>query len=65
MEDLKRHFEMGYSPSNATMVVVGDVTPEQIFQLCGKYIEAITPHAPPPPNLSSLPSHRESSKTST
>src|ERR1700687_5999885 len=49
MEDLKRHFEMGYSPSNATMVVVGDVTPEEIFQLCGKYIEAITPHAPPPP----------------
>ena len=49
MEDLKHHFEMGYSPSNATMVVVGDVTPEEIFQLCGKYIEPITPHAPPPP----------------
>ena len=49
MEDLKHHFEMGYSPSNATMVVVGDVTPEEIFQLCGKYIEPITSHAPPPP----------------
>src|SRR5713101_4707742 len=49
MEDLKHHFEMGYSPSNATMVVVGDVTPEEIFQLCEKYIEPISSHAPPPP----------------
>ncbi|MGB2671164.1 MAG: pitrilysin family protein [Candidatus Acidiferrum sp.] len=49
MDDLKHHFEMGYSPSNATMVVVGDVTPEEIFQLCEKYIETIPSHAPPPP----------------
>ena len=49
MEDLKHHFEMGYSPSNATMVVVGDVTPEEMFQLCEKYIEPIPSHAPPPP----------------
>jgi zinc protease len=49
MEDLKHHFEMGYSPSNATMVVVGDVMPEEIFQLCEKYIEPIPSHAPPPP----------------
>lgn len=49
MEDLKHHFEMGYSPSNATMVVVGDVTPEEIFNLCGKYIEPIPSHGPPPP----------------
>jgi zinc protease len=49
MEDLKHHFEMGYSPSNATMVVVGDVTPEEIFQICEKTIEPIPSHAPPPP----------------
>src|SRR6202166_3535587 len=48
IDDLKRHFAMGYSPSNATMVVVGDVTPEEIFQLCEKTIEPIPPHAPPP-----------------
>jgi zinc protease len=47
--DLKHHFEMGYSPSNATMVVVGDVTPDEIFQLCEKTIEPIPSHAPPPP----------------
>ncbi|GAC1624152.1 MAG: pitrilysin family protein [Candidatus Acidiferrum sp.] len=47
IDDLKRHFEMGYSPSNATMVVAGDVTPEEIFALCEKYIEPIPSHAPP------------------
>jgi zinc protease len=49
IEDLKHHFEMGYSPSTATMVVVGDVTPEEVFQLCEKTIEPIPAHAPPPP----------------
>jgi len=49
IDDLKRHFAMGYSPSNATMVVVGDVTAEEIFQLCEKTIEPIPSHAPPPP----------------
>jgi len=49
MEDLKHHFEMGYSPSNATMVVVGDVSADEIFALCEKMIEPIPSHAPPPP----------------
>ena len=49
LEDLKHHFEMGYSPNNAVMVVAGDVTPEEIFQLCEKFIEPIPSHAPPPP----------------
>jgi zinc protease len=53
--DLKHHFEMGYSPSNATMVVVGDVTPDQIFQLCEKTIEPIPSHAPPPPVITVEP----------
>jgi zinc protease len=49
LDDLKHHFAMGYSPSNATMVVVGDVSPEEVFALCEKYIEPIPAHAPPPP----------------
>jgi zinc protease len=49
MADLKHHFEMGYSPNNATMVVVGDVSAEEIFLMCEKYIEPIPTHAPPPP----------------
>jgi zinc protease len=49
LADLKHHFEMGYSPNNATMVVVGDVSPDEIFQMCEKYIDPIPTHAPPPP----------------
>jgi zinc protease len=49
MADLKHHFEMGYAPNNATMVVVGDVSPEEIFKLCETYIEPIPTHNPPPP----------------
>jgi zinc protease len=47
-EDLRRHFEMGYSPSNATMVVSGDVKAEEIFKLAEKYIGPISSHLPPP-----------------
>jgi zinc protease len=49
MEDLKHHFEMGYSPSNATMVVCGDVSADNVFKLAEKYIEPIPSHTPPPP----------------
>ena len=55
MDDLKHHFEMGYSPNNATMVVVGDVTSDEIFQLCEKYIEPIPTHVPPPPVMTIEP----------
>jgi zinc protease len=55
MEDLKHHFAMGYSPSNSTMVVVGDVTPEEVFAFCEKYIEPIPSHAPPPPVTTTEP----------
>lgn len=47
LEDLKRHFEMGYSPSNATMVVSGDTTAEEIIRLAEKFIEPIPSHEPP------------------
>ncbi len=48
VDDLKRHFEMGYSPSNATMVVVGDVNAADVIRLATQYIEPIAAHAPPP-----------------
>lgn len=48
LEDLRHHFEMGYSPSNATMVVCGDVSADQVFKLAEKYIEPIAAHTPPP-----------------
>ncbi len=48
LEDLKRHFQMGYSPSNTTMVVAGDVTAEEILRLARKKLEIIPAHEPPP-----------------
>jgi zinc protease len=48
VDDLKRHFQMGYSPSNATMVVVGDVVADDVMRLATQYIEPIAAHAPPP-----------------
>jgi len=33
LDDLKNHFKMGYSPSNATMVVTGDVTFDEIVAM--------------------------------
>jgi predicted Zn-dependent peptidase len=47
---------MGYSPNNATMVVVGDVSADEIFKLCETYIEPIPTHAPPPPVTTVEPS---------
>lgn len=49
MADLKHHFEMGYSPNNATVVVAGDISPEEMFKLCEEYLEPIPTHQPPPP----------------
>ena len=49
LNDLKRHFEMGYSPSNATMVVCGDVNFDEVVSLATKYIEPIPSHDPPTP----------------
>jgi zinc protease len=48
LDDLKNHFKTGYSPSNATMVVSGDVTLAEIVALAEKYIEPIASSAPPP-----------------
>lgn len=49
MEELKAHFRMGYSPQNATVVVVGDVTGEEIHSLAKKYLEKIPARETPPP----------------
>ncbi len=48
MEDLKKHFEMGYAPNNATMVVVGDVKADEIIKLAERYIEPIAARELPP-----------------
>ena len=49
LEDLRHHFEIGYSPANATMAVVGDVTFDEILRLARKYLEPIPSRGLPPP----------------
>ncbi len=47
-EDLVNHYRTYYAPNNRTVVVTGDVTPEEIFALAEKYF-APTPAQEPPP----------------
>lgn len=49
LEDLRRHFEMGYSPSNATMVVAGAVRFDDVVRLATAHLERIPSREPPPP----------------
>ncbi|WP_430009408.1 M16 family metallopeptidase [Methylophaga lonarensis] len=37
IEDLQRWYDKWYAPNNATVVVVGDVDPEEVYQLALKY----------------------------
>ena len=41
VDDLRAWYESYYSPANATLVVVGDVQPEQIFTMAEKYYGVI------------------------
>ena len=49
MDDLKAHFKMGYAPNNCVMVVVGDVTADEVLKLAKEYMEPIPRQDPPPP----------------
>jgi zinc protease len=49
LDDLKAYFANGYSPSNATMVVVGGIKADDVFRLAEKYMEPIPAHDPPAP----------------
>jgi zinc protease len=49
MEDLKRHFQMGYAPNNCVLVLAGDVNEKEIMALARKYLEPIPRQDPPPP----------------
>ncbi|HEX8435236.1 pitrilysin family protein [Archangium sp.] len=48
-EDLERYFRTYYAPNNATLIVVGAVTPEEIFSLAEKYLEPIPAQPAPEP----------------
>jgi zinc protease len=42
-EDLRAWYQKWYAPNNATIVVVGDVEPEQVYQLAKQYFGALKP----------------------
>ena len=43
VKDLQKWYEYWYAPNNATLVVVGDVQPEQVFKLAEKYFAPLKP----------------------
>ncbi len=43
VEDLNTWYQRYYAPNNATVVVVGDVEPEAVFQLAEKYFAPLKP----------------------
>jgi predicted Zn-dependent peptidase len=47
---MAEHFRTYYHPGNAIACVVGDVNPEEVFELCEKYFGAI-PAGPMPPEV--------------
>ncbi len=49
IDDLKTYHAMAYSPTNATVVVVGNVHAADVFRLADQYFAPIPAHAPPPP----------------
>jgi zinc protease len=49
MEDLQSFYRTYYAPNNATMIVVGAVTPAEIFALAEKYFAPIPAQDPPAP----------------
>ena len=47
-EDLENFFKTYYAPNNLTMVLAGDVTPEEIYLLADQYFSPIPRQYPPP-----------------
>jgi zinc protease len=49
LEDLQKFFKTYYAPNNCTLVLVGDVSAEEVFALAKQYLEPIPRQEPPPP----------------
>jgi zinc protease len=48
-DDLESYFKVFYAPNNCTLVVVGAVSPEEIFLLAERYFASIPAQPAPPP----------------
>jgi zinc protease len=49
MSDLQDFFKTYYAPNNLTLVLAGDLIPEQVFALARKYFEPVARQLPPKP----------------
>ncbi len=58
VEDLRAWYRKWYAPNNATLVVVGDVDPEQVFKLAEKYFGPLAAGAIAPPKPRTEPKQR-------
>ncbi|MDH5648799.1 MAG: insulinase family protein [Gammaproteobacteria bacterium] len=59
LADLKEWYGKWYAPNNATLVVVGDVLPREVFALAEKYFGEIKPRAVQKRNLPIEPAQTE------
>lgn len=55
VNDIKEWYQRYYAPNNATLVVVGDVNPEQVHVLAENYFGALPQHAVPKRKLQKEP----------
>ncbi len=55
VEDLRDWYRLWYAPSNATLVVAGDVDPEQVFSLAEKHFGPLEPETIRPPKTQPEP----------
>jgi zinc protease len=51
LADLQKFFRTYYAPNNQTLVLTGDVEPEEVFALARRYLEPIPRQAAPAPVL--------------
>ena len=52
LADLKSWYDTWYAPNNATLVVVGDVDPDEVFQLAKRYFGPLAAKTVAPPKQS-------------
>jgi zinc protease len=55
LSDLQKFFRTYYAPNNQTLVLAGDVSPDEAFALARKYLEPIPRQAAPDPVLTREP----------
>lgn len=55
VDDLRDWYRLWYAPSNATLVVAGDVDPEQVFSLAEKHFGPLEPETIQPPKTQPEP----------